>query len=188
MQDRPPDAFREPHAPTGFPGACPVCGVFSEPATACPRCGHAPAVRLPLCLLRRLALALALGGLILLHRAARTREPPLVTASDITPSMNFAFVRADGLMERPVRIHRRDDGEITVLNFSLRTAEGDEAIRAVAFGETARRLAEAGSLPEPGGRLQISGVVDVSSRFGPQIRILAAEHVVPENTRAGAPP
>lgn len=123
---------------------------------------------------RWLALALAVGGLVLLHRAARHRELPFVGAADLTPSMQFAPVRARGILDQPARIHRRD-GEVNVISFGLR--ENGEIIHAVAFGETARILARNGSFSQPGGSLQITGVVQFSPRYGPQIHIRLPEHV-----------
>ncbi len=131
--------------------------------------------------MRRLALLLAVGGLFLLYRAARQRELPLITAADLTPSMQFAPVRARGVLLQPVRKHRRE-GEIIVVSFRLRGHEGE--LQAVAFGETARALAENGSMPAPGELLEISGILQFSSRYGPQIHIRLPEHVAVLETRA----
>ncbi len=123
---------------------------------------------------RWLALALAVGGLILLHWSARHRELPYISAADLTPSMQFAPVRARGILAELPRIHRRD-GEVTVVAFGLR--QNGDLIHAVAFGETARVLAHHDVLAEPGSHLEITGVVQFSPRYGPQIQLRLAEHV-----------
>ena len=125
---------------------------------------------------RRLALAVAVVGLLVLYRAARDRELPWVSATDLTPSMQFAPVRARGILAQPARIHERD-GHVTVLAFGLR--ENGEVIHGVAFGETARVLARKRIFSEPGRGLQITGVVQFSPRYGPQIHIRSPEHVEP---------
>lgn len=156
-------------------GTCPACGLFVGAAGRCPQCGVATPGRLPLKTLRLLAWVLAGVGLLLLHRAARVRELPYVSADRLTPSMNFAPVRATGTMTAPARIHRHD-GEVTVVSFGLLDAEGGE-LQAVAFGATARALTENGCLPQPGEGVEISGTVRFSARYGPQIHIRTVDLV-----------
>ncbi len=124
--------------------------------------------------LRWSAFLLAIGGLLLLYRAALQRELPFVTAAELTPSMQFAPVRARGMLAQPARVHRRD-GEVTVVSFALRENGGE--LQAVAFGRTAQALAGDGSLSQPGRPLRITGVIRFSPRYGPQIHIRLPEHV-----------
>lgn len=125
---------------------------------------------------RRLALAVAVGGLLVLYRAARDRDLPYVSAKDLTPSMQFAPVRARGILAQPARVHERD-GQVTVLAFGLR--ENGDLIHGVAFGETARVLARKRIFSEPGCGFQITGVVQFSPRYGPQLHVRLPEHVEP---------
>lgn len=125
--------------------------------------------------LRWMALILAVGGMLLLHRAARQRELPLLTADGLSPSMQFATVRAAGRVVRPARIHRRD-GEVSVVTFSLQDGTGE--LQAVAFGDVARALADAARLPRPEDLVEIVGVLQFSTRYGPQIHLRSAEDVV----------
>ncbi len=53
--------------------------------------------------LRIAALVVALGGLFLLHLYAVHRELPLVRIGEITPMMNFASVRVEGVLESDAR-------------------------------------------------------------------------------------
>lgn len=106
--------------------------------------------------LRRAALAVAIGGLFLLHLYATHRELPLVRIGDITPLMNFATVRVQGVLESDARTLRSgsvlyviDDGTGTLPLFLNR--------------------APAGKLPRAGSRVAATGSLGVGA--GNKIRM-----------------
>ncbi len=140
---------------------------------------------LQLRVLRRLALVVAVGGLALLHRAARLRDLPWVTADDLTPSMQFAPVRAAGVLAEPARVHRRD-GTITVVALALDT--NGQRLNVVAFGDVARTLVDDDRLPTPGDHVELTGVVQFSPRYGPQIHLRQVDHLSVGGGAAGSSP
>lgn len=133
--------------------------------------------------LRRMALLLAVAGLVLLHRAARLRDLPWVTGDRLTPAMQFAPVRAAGNLAEAPRVYRRE-GQVNVVSFVLDNQ--GEALNVVAFGETARELAGAVASLNPGARLEITGVVQFSPRYGAQIHLRHPEHVTIVDESTGA--
>lgn len=108
--------------------------------------------------LRWAALAIAIGGLFLLHLYATHRELPLVRIGEITPLMNFATVRIQGVLESDARMLRSgsvlyviDDGTGTLPLFLNR--------------------APAGKLPKAGSRIAATGSLSVGA--GNELRMRA---------------
>ena len=137
---------------------CPHCGHFSGPADRCENCGMRLEKQMGLKALRRAALAVAIGGLFLLHLYATHRELPLVRIGEITPVMNFATVRVQGVLESDARTLRSgsvlyviDDGSGTLPLFLNR--------------------APAGKLPRAGNRVAATGSLSVGA--GNKIRMSA---------------
>ncbi len=137
-------------APSGNSVHCPHCGHYAGPATRCANCGMRLEKQMGLKALRRAALAVAIGGLFLLHLYATHRELPLVRIGDITPVMNFATVRVQGVLESDARTLRSgsvlyviDDGTGTLPLFLNR--------------------APAGKLPRAGSRVAATGSLGVGA-------------------------
>jgi len=108
---------------------CPHCGHYVGPANRCANCGMRLGQRMGLKVLRISALAIATIGLFLLHLYATHRELPLVRIGEITPMMNFASVRVEGVLESDARRIRSgsvlyvvDDGTGTIPVFFDRPA------------------------------------------------------------------
>ncbi len=108
--------------------------------------------------LRIAALVVALGGLFLLHLYATHRELPLVRIGEMTPMMNFATVRVEGVLESDARRIRNgsvlyvvDDGTGTIPVFIDRP-EGEKLPKA------GRRVSVVGSLGVgAGNQVRLSG-------------------------------
>ena len=119
------------------PGYCPACQRFIGPLEECPFCDCPAERQAGLRLLRLLAVAVAVGGLILLAFAARLRETPRVALNAIRPSMNFARVQVEGAVATAPRSGRSRSGEPW---FGFTLADGAAQLRVSAFGETAAAL------------------------------------------------
>ena len=137
---------------------CPHCGHFSGPADRCENCGMRLEKQMGLKALRMAALAVAIGGLFLLHLYATHRELPLVRIGEVTPLMNFASVRVQGVLESDARKLRSgsvlyviDDGSGTLPVFLNRTP--------------------AGKLPRAGSRITVAGSLSVGA--GNELRMRA---------------
>jgi DNA/RNA endonuclease YhcR with UshA esterase domain len=146
---------------------CPHCGHFAGPANRCANCGMRLEKQMGLKLLRIAALAIAIGGLFLLHLYATHRELPLVGIGDITPVMNFATVRVQGVLESDARTLRGgsvlyvvDDGTGTLPVFLNRTPEG--------------------KLPKAGSRITVAGSLSVGAGDEVRMRAQSADQILVE--------
>lgn len=120
------------------PGDCPACGRFIGPLDTCPFCDCPAERQASLRWLRALAVAVALGGLTLLGLAAAAREPDSVAIAAISPSMQFARIRVDGIIAAPPRSGRSRNGNAW---FSLTLQDQGARLRVAAFGDAADQLA-----------------------------------------------
>lgn len=172
---------------TGRQAVCPSCERFIGPADHCPYCGADAAGTWSLRLLRYGALTLAVGGVVFLVLAARGRTAPMVQASDVTPLMNFAYVRVQGTVVRDAYLGR-NDGRVDYLSFAL--DDGSARIRVKAYGDTARDLHEQGMAPGKGDRVEATGNLSVSWSRDPALRLQAVEQLRPieAGREAGASP
>ncbi|MFO7870548.1 MAG: hypothetical protein R6V03_03850 [Kiritimatiellia bacterium] len=144
---------------------CPGCERFIGPADKCPYCGADSAKPGFLRLLRRLSLAAAAAGVLFLYLMAVNRELPLIKVSDITPTMNFAYVRVRGKVIRKPYVGRDEPGSSpSYVSFSLN--DGTGVLRAVAYRQAASKLHEAGLIPAEGERVEVSGSLSVSAEAG----------------------
>jgi DNA/RNA endonuclease YhcR with UshA esterase domain len=118
--------------------------------------------RMSIRVLRLSAMVVAVGGLLLLHLYTLHRELPIVRIGDISPVMNFATVRVEGVLEsdaRPVRggsiLYVVDDGTGLLPVFSNQTPDG--------------------KLPKAGSRVSIAGSLSVGA--GEQVRMSARSEI-----------
>lgn len=150
-------------------GRCPACNRFIGPLETCPYCDCPAERQAGLRGLRFAALALALGGLVLLALAVRRQEPPILKASDIRPSMNFARVRMRGVAAGGTRSGATRNGE-RWYGFTL--DDGTGRVRISAFGETATALMarETGS----GTPVRVTGWLTVKANQMPSLQVREA--------------
>ncbi len=125
--------------------------------------------------LRTAALAVAIGGLFLLHLYATHRELPLVRIGEITPLMNFATVRVQGVLESDARTLRSgsvlyviDDGTGTLPLF-LNRAPSEKLPRA------GSRIAATGSLSVGAGNELRMRAQSIESLDGPITEALVSD-------------
>ena len=161
--------------PGPAPGACDSCGRFIGPADVCPFCGGQTRPRLGLRALRWFALLMGVGGLGILYLAAVHAETPVVTIRDITPAMNFARIRVEGVVARAPRVSRAY-GHADYASFVV--DDGTGQIRVAAHRAAARALDEGHRLPAKGERVAVVGSLDVPASGDVQLHVQAPEQVI----------
>jgi hypothetical protein len=117
-------------------------------------------------LLRAIAVLLAVVGVGLLLVMSAHRELPVVRIADITPMMNFAYVRICGTVERDSYVVK-DDGEVGYVSFLVSDNTGRARVKA--YEAVAKAIAEQGLIPEKGWLVDVAGVVDVSADGGSKL-------------------
>jgi hypothetical protein len=155
---------------------CPSCERYIGPADACPYCGTDSARNPALRWLRYGALALAVFGLLFLGLMSAGRKPDAVRAAEITPMMNFAFVRVVGVVEREAHVGS-DEGEVDYVSFVLN--DGTGRVRVAAYDSVARDLVTRKLLPAPGSRVEAIGSLAVSARQMPRLRVTSPAQIGP---------
>jgi RecJ-like exonuclease len=137
---------------------CPGCGHFTGPAARCAHCGLRLEKRMGLKLLRTAAVVVAIGGLFLLHLYAKNREIPMVSIHQISPIMNFATVRVEGVLESNART-LRSGSQLYVVD------DGTGSLAVFANDPTI------GKLPRAGSRISVTGNLNVGA--GNEVRMQA---------------
>jgi tRNA(Ile2) C34 agmatinyltransferase TiaS len=136
---------------------CPVCNRYIGPVSKCPYCSS-DAAKSPLILTIRIsALLLATAGLFLLYLTAKHHDPPLITAAEITPAMNFAHIRISGNVRKKPYIARDHD------YLSFRVYDESGSIQVVAYRKTAQKLISSNLLPAAGDSVTVRGNLSSSA-------------------------
>jgi len=138
---------------------CPSCGRFVGPHESCPYCGAALAPRLSIRLLKYGALALAAVGLLILLLFAGRSQVPLVAISDLSPTMNFAYIRVEGTVSRQPG-YDPEDGS---LDFWLDDGTGELYVGV--YRNEAEVLLAAGNAPHLGDQVQVDGTLRLREDF-----------------------
>ncbi len=110
-------------------------------------------------LLKVLVTLLAVTGVIALVLASRLTARPVTALSAIQPSMNFAYVRIQGLITQyPIVDSKRE-----TLSFRLSQMNGNanNDIRVNAYGAVVRDLLTRQQLPKPGQRIDLEGTLRI---------------------------
>ena len=137
---------------------CPSCDRFIGTKDVCPYC-DADSAKSPLLKhLRYAALILALLGLGLLYLMSIRREIPLTRIEEITPMMNFAYVRIAGKVPRPPYIAKKK-GEVDYLSFLVDDGTGE--LRVAVYREAARVLVAEQRVPTRGAMVDVAGSLSV---------------------------
>lgn len=153
---------------------CPSCERFIGPADRCPYCGADAGRSGSLRVLRYAALALAVAGLAFLILMTGGRDLPVVRVADITPLMNFAYVRIRGTVPRKAYVSR-SGGKVEYLSFAV--DDGSGQLRVKAYGQVARRLVESGTAPGRDASVDVSGNLGVSGDGKISLRLQAIEQL-----------
>ncbi len=140
---------------------------------------YGPQVKRPLRVrvLQYAALVLAAAGLILLYLFSVNRDIPLVRIGDITPAMNFAYVRIAGEVTSDAYVFQ--SGGVV---FNLKDGSGEISVMG---GRTqADALETSGRLPGRGDRAEVAGCLSVSADQKVKLRLQSAGQLVLNRKRA----
>ncbi|HAL92623.1 MAG TPA: hypothetical protein DCM68_06330 [Verrucomicrobia bacterium] len=135
---------------------CPSCGRFVGAVTKCPYCGSKVEKRMSLVLLRWAAVLLATIGLFLLFLMAKHREIPVVKLGDIKPTMNFAQIRVDGVVDSDARTFRTGGG--MGFNFS----DGTGTIMVFISQRQAQEMVKKNLVPKAGDQVNFAGGLNIA--------------------------
>ncbi len=133
---------------------------------------YGPQVKRPLRVrvLQIASLVLAVAGLILLYLYSINRDIPTVQVSEITPTMNFAYVQIAGNVTSDAYIFK-SGGVI----FNLHDGSGEIAV--MGGRAQAEALENAGKLPRRGDRVEVAGSLSVSADQEIKLRMQSAEQL-----------
>lgn len=170
---------------------CPECDRYIGPVSRCPYCNatnrQSPAIRL----IRIIAIILATAGLFLLYMSAKHRQPPLQAIENITPSMNFAYIRITGIVKRKPYISK-DKDYLSFRVYSKSSSDSEthpgtnsnsnatikpSSIQVVAYREIAKLLIENGNLPSSGDTVSVRGSLSVSAKSNMKLYLKAVKHL-----------
>ncbi len=133
---------------------CPNCGRFVGAHMACPYCGTKVPKRMSVMLFKYGALAVAFLGLIFLYLAVRVIKIPVVKVKDITETMNFAYVRVIGTIER---------ANVTEWGaLYLTVDDGTGSISAKAYGKVAEEIMRSARPPKIKDRIDVGGTLNIT--------------------------
>lgn len=144
-----------------------------------PVCGDPVERPLRIRVLRYASLVLALAGVILLYLFSINREIPFVRIGDITPTMNFAYVRIAGEVTRDANIFNSGG-----LVFNVKDSNGE--ITVIGGRAQADALQADGKLPRHGDRVEVAGSLSVSAGQETKLRMQSSGQLVLNRKRAAA--
>lgn len=128
-------------------------------------------------ILRMASLLLAVAGLILLYLFSVNRDIPLINIGDITPAMNFAYVRITGEVTRDAYVFK--SGGVV---FNMKDGSGEIAV--MGGRAQADALEAAGKLPRRGDQIEVAGSLSVSADQEVKLRLQSASQISLNRKRA----
>lgn len=140
---------------------------------------YGPQVKRPLRVrvLQYASVVLAVAGLALLYLYSVNRGIPVVKVADITPTMNFAYVRIVGEVTRDAYIFK--SGGVV---FNLKDGSGEIAV--MGGHAQADALEAAGRLPRRGDQVDVAGSLSVSADQEIKLRIQSVDQLKLTRKRA----
>ncbi|MCF7838907.1 MAG: OB-fold nucleic acid binding domain-containing protein, partial [Candidatus Marinimicrobia bacterium] len=151
---------------------CPSCGRYVGGAGRCRYCGARSRKRLSLVVTRWAAVFLATVGLYLLYLMAINRDIEQVWVGEITPMMNFAYVRIAGVVDSEPRIFQRS-GRVEGLRFDV--DDGTGTLSVSAYRQQAEEIVAAGQVPRSGDQVEVVGSLSVSADDRTLLRLQSLE-------------
>lgn len=130
---------------------------------------YGPQVKRPLRVrvLQYASLVLAFAGLALLYLYSIDRGIPVIHIADITPTMNFAYVRVAGEVSRDTYVF--DSGGVV---FNVKDGSGEIAV--MGGRAQAEALKADGKLPRRGDQVDVAGSLSISADQEPKLRMQSA--------------
>ena len=145
---------------------CPSCGRFVGPHEACPHCGARIGGRLPVRLIKVVAVTLATIGTAILWLTATRSEVPRISIAQAGATTNMAYARVEGWVVRAPTYYP-DSG---YLAFTLADESGEIAVSA--YRKETDALRAAGQIPALGDQVSVAGTLRVrEDRLGLTINV-----------------
>jgi len=140
------------------------------PYEACPYCGARGTGRLPIRVVKAVAVGLAVVGLSVLWPAAVRSSIPRLPIGQIGATMNMAYARVEGQVVRGPNLYP-DSG---ALAFTL--ADDTGQIRVSAYRSEVEAMRDGGRIPALGDRVSVAGTLRVREE-GLALTVNVADHV-----------
>ncbi|MFW5781797.1 MAG: hypothetical protein ACOCWO_00740, partial [Candidatus Muiribacteriaceae bacterium] len=161
---------------------CPSCGKFTGTYERCPYCGSEVQKRLSIRFFKYGSVFLAVIGVFFIYLASTKKNIEVTDLSNITETMNFAFVKLRGTVEGNPRIYRNDRNQVSGMNFSLLT--GTTEVRVRAYSGVARDLVEQHKVPLDNEEITLMGSLRLKNAGNDiDIYLQAPEHLMVEPKR-----
>jgi DNA/RNA endonuclease YhcR with UshA esterase domain len=153
---------------------CPSCGRFVGPSERCPYCGADVGQRIAVRAFKYGSLVLAVLGLAMLLFVARRSQVPTVDVGSLAGTMNWAYVRIEGVTSRQPAY----DPEAQSLGFWVWDGTGE--ILVTAYRSEIEALVAGNRVPQMGDEVAVEGTLRIKDDF--QYLVLN----VPEHTEIRA--
>lgn len=154
---------------------CGKCGRFTGALNRCPHCGARVEKKMSLRAIRWAAVLLATVGLGLLYLMARSQVVPFIQIGEITPTMNFGYVRIKGVVNGDARIFKQG-GSLRSVTFYVDDGTGEIPVRA--YKHQAEVLVARNQLPRSGDQIEVAGSLSVSADDNIALRLQIPEQLV----------
>ena len=153
LDNKHPSGYRQPST------ECPRCGRFVGAYARCPYCGADVGQRMTVRVFKYGSLVLAILGLAVLLFAAIGSEVPTVEIGDLRATMNWAYVRVEGVVTRQPGY----DPKTGALRLWIDDGTGE--IMVSAYRSEAEELLAGGLLPVMGDRVALEGTLRIKEDF-----------------------
>ena len=154
---------------------CPSCGRFIGPSDDCPYCGTDSAKPSFLVKLRWGTVAFAVFGVVALVIGGARREVPRVRIGELVPTMRYARVEVQGIVERDAYVGEKD-GQVDFLGFTL--LDATQSVRVAAYGEVAVACVRMRQIPKAHECVKATGSVVVGRDGRTRLRLDSTEDLI----------